>query len=54
MAERISEPLGSQTADVIEWSRTLRSRSPSPTRQNVRSRSPSPSRLLTERGWYKK
>ena len=52
MAERISEPLGSQTADVIEWSRTLRSRSPSPTRQNVRSRSPSPSRLSTERGGY--
>lgn len=52
MAERISEPLGSQTADVIEWSRSLRSRSPSPSRQNVRSRSPSPSRISSERGAY--
>ncbi|CAC5384915.1 unnamed protein product [Mytilus coruscus] len=52
MTERISEPMGTQTADVIEWSRSLRSRSPSPSRQNVRSRSPSPSRPSTDRGNY--
>ncbi|XP_062573134.1 ELKS/Rab6-interacting/CAST family member 1-like [Saccostrea cucullata] len=44
---RISEPIGSQSPDVIEWSRSLRS--PSPTRQNLRSRSPSPSRLTSAR-----
>ncbi|VDI20514.1 uncharacterized protein LOC143054047 isoform X2 [Mytilus galloprovincialis] len=49
MTERISAPMGTQTADVIEWSRSLRSRSPSPSRQNVRSRSPSPSRPSTDR-----
>ena len=42
---KISEPIGIQSADVLEWTKTLRSRSPSPTRQGTRSRSPSPGRL---------
>jgi len=57
---RISEPLGSQPPDVLEWSRSLRSRSPSPSRQNMRSpspsrhymrsRSPSPTTISSTRG----
>ncbi|XP_033727211.1 LOW QUALITY PROTEIN: filamin A-interacting protein 1-like [Pecten maximus] len=47
---RITMPIGVQPPDVLEWSRTLRSRSPSPTRMNgLRSRSPSPTRLLSAR-----
>lgn len=52
---RISEPIGSQGPDVLEWSRSLRS--PSPTHhshQNLRSRSPSPSRVTSARSHTKK
>ncbi|OWF38895.1 hypothetical protein KP79_PYT23636 [Mizuhopecten yessoensis] len=50
---RITMPIGVQPPDVLEWSRTLRSRSPSPTRMNgLRSRSPSPTRLSSARGVY--
>lgn len=40
--EKISEPIGVQSAEVLEWSKSLRDRSPSPNRNKVRSRSPSP------------
>ena len=49
---RISEPMGSQGPDVLEWSRSLRS--PSPTRQTLRSRSPSPSRVNSARSHTRK
>lgn len=52
---RISEPIGSQGPDVLEWSRSLRS--PSPThhsQQKLRSRSPSPSRVTSARSHTKK
>uniref|UniRef100_K1RGX1 Uncharacterized protein n=1 Tax=Magallana gigas TaxID=29159 RepID=K1RGX1_MAGGI len=52
---RISEPIGSQGPDVLEWSRSLRS--PSPTHhshQKLRSRSPSPSRVTSARSHTKK
>lgn len=42
---KISEPIGVQTADVLEWSKSLRSRSPSPSRHGTRSRTPSPGRI---------
>ena len=41
---KISEPLGVQSHDVLEWSRSLRSRSPSPSEHRTRSRTPSPGR----------
>ena len=40
--EKISNPIGVQSADVLEWSRSLRDRSLSPVRNTTRSRSPSP------------
>ncbi|XP_060553175.1 uncharacterized protein LOC132714330 isoform X2 [Ruditapes philippinarum] len=40
--EKISEPNGIQSAEVLEWKKTLREKSPSPVRNVNRSRSPSP------------
>jgi len=40
--EKISEPIGIQCAEVLDWTKSLRDRSPSPTRGRTRSRSLSP------------
>ncbi|XP_045216579.2 ELKS/Rab6-interacting/CAST family member 1-like isoform X2 [Mercenaria mercenaria] len=40
--DKISEPNGVQSADVLEWKKSLRDKSQSPVRNVTRSRSPSP------------
>lgn len=42
--DKISEPNGIQSPEVLEWKKTLRDQSPSPVRKSTRSRSPSPAR----------
>lgn len=40
--DKITEPNGVQSAEVLEWKKTLRGSSSSPVRNVTRSRSPSP------------
>ncbi|XP_052797276.1 ELKS/Rab6-interacting/CAST family member 1-like isoform X2 [Mya arenaria] len=40
--DKISEPIGVQSAEVLGWTKSLRDRTPSPGRAKARSRSPSP------------